>query len=112
LSYYVSDSFTTPPEKALYFPDIYPFSSREYFVTLETSGIAIRTPFSPFLPQHERYLAAGIGRCLGLFHAAEWLGNLMDFSPIGGQVLTPEQFIAALNYRNDNPQNSTLIWEE
>jgi len=112
LSYYVSDSFTTPPEKALYFPDIYPFSSREYFVTLETFGIAIRTPFSPFLPQHERYLAAGIGRCLGLFHAAEWLGNLMDFSPIGGQVLTPEQFIAALNYRNDNPQNSTLIWEE
>lgn len=110
--YFVLDQFTLPPTKDWYPPEIYAISSRDHFVTLEVSGAIIESFFNPYPTQYSRFLAAGVGRVFGLVHAAEWLGNLMDFSPIGGLVLTPEQFITALNYRNDNPQNSTMIWEE
>ena len=111
-SYFVRDRFTTPPTTDWYPPEIYAISSREHFVILEVSGAIIESFFNPYPIQYSRFLAAGVGRVFGLIHAAEWLGNLMDLSPIGGLVLTPEQYITALNYRNDNPQNLTMIWEE
>jgi len=36
----------------------------------------------------------------------------MDFSDNGALDVTPLQYIAALNYNNDNPQNYVKIWEE
>lgn len=112
-SYYVSNPFSSPPAKRLSMRQIYPISSRDHFVTLEQSGVIIRESVDqPPSEEYTRFLAAGIGRVFGLPQPAEWLQNFMDFSPIGGMEVTPLQFIASLNYNNDNPQNSTMIWEE
>jgi hypothetical protein len=111
-SYYVSDIWSNPPEKQWREPYIYSISSRNHFVTLEKSCSTIKTPTTPYFERQTRYLAAGIGCNFGLPQYANWLNNFMDFSDNGGLDVTPLQYIAALNYNNDNPQNSVKIREE
>jgi hypothetical protein len=110
--YYVADIWTNPPKKVWREPFIYSISSRDNFVTLENSCSIIKTPTPPYLERQKRYLAAGIGRNFGLPQYANWLNNFMDFSDNGAFDVTPLQYITALNYNNDNPQNSIKIWEE
>jgi hypothetical protein len=110
--YYVSDSLTNPPEKRWRQPVIYSISSRDHFVTLENSSVILQEYPVPYPARYERYLAAGIGRNFGLPQYANWLNNFMDFSDNGAFDVTPLQYIAALNYNNDNPQNSVKIREE
>lgn len=111
-SYYVSDSLANPPEKRWRQPGIYSISNRDHFVTLENSGVILQEYPDPYPARYERYLAAGIGRNFGLPQYANWLNNFMDFGDNGALDVTPLQYIAALNYNNDNPQNSVKIWEE
>lgn len=110
--YFVSNQFASPPTKSLGIAQIYPMSSRDHFLTLEVSAAFIQDFPAPAPAQYNRFLAAGVGRILGLPQYFDWLNNFMDFSPSGGLEIMPIQIISALNYKDDNPQNAIMIVEK
>ncbi len=117
---YWLDESLSPPLTRWFNPDICTVSTRNYYLpiigagslTLWETGSFLKENFRPYPTQYSRYLAAGIGNLFGLPQNAEWLNNLMDFSPIGGLDVAPDQYITALNYRSDNPESSNYILEE
>lgn len=111
LSYWVDGSHS-PPLPNWNFPEIFPVSTRDYFLSISQAGLFIRENPLPSPSQYTRYLAAGIGRIFGLSQLTETTAtNLMNLSSIGGLVLNPDQFIEALNYHGDNTQSTFFFTE-
>lgn len=107
-----ADATVSPPKEEWFYPCWFSVSSKRFAVGPSNSGVAIVEQPAPSPAEYTRYLAAGVGMALGLSDSVNSLNNLMDFTSLGGETITPQQYVVVLNYYGDNPEGSRLLLEQ